>query len=93
MVFGTNALITKPAISIAPMVTVALLNKHGYEYAKNNSPMPDGYNTGDLHSCMFYLLVVTPIAVGLLQLLIWSRYTIRNSHIEVSKYSEGDDDT
>ena len=91
MVFGTNALITKPAISIAPMITVALLNRHGYEYAKNSSPMPDGYSTVDLHSCMFHLLVVTPIAVGLLQLFIWSRYTIRDSHLEVSKYTEGDE--
>ena len=91
MVFGTNALITKPAISIAPMITVAMLNRHGYEYAKTDSMMPHGYSVEDLHSCMLHLLVVTPVVVGLLQLLIWSRYTIRNSHIEVSKYTEGDD--
>ena len=30
MVFGTNALIVKPAISLSPMLVVAVLNKYGY---------------------------------------------------------------
>ncbi len=91
MVFGTNALITKPAISIAPMITVALLNRYGYEAVKRGSPMPAGLSETDLHTCMFHLLVMTPIVVGILQILIWSRYTTRNSHLQVSKYVEGDD--
>ena len=89
MVFGTNALITKPAISIAPMVTVRLLNQYGYETVKSGAALPPD-SLESLHSCMFHLLVVTPIVVGLLQLLIWTRYSIRDSHVEVSKYSEAD---
>lgn len=37
MVFGTNALFTKPAQSLAPMVVVTILNQYGY-YNLNNVP-------------------------------------------------------
>lgn len=37
MVFGTNALFTKPAQSLAPMVVVTILNHYGY-YNLNNVP-------------------------------------------------------
>jgi len=30
MVFGTNALFTKPAQSLAPMMAVSILNQYGY---------------------------------------------------------------
>ncbi len=90
MVFGTNALITKPAISIAPMITVALLNRYGYEAIQHGTTMPPGVSRDDLHACMFYLLVITPLVVGILQLLVWSKFTIRDSHVEVSKYTEAD---
>lgn len=34
MVFGTNAVIVKPAQSVAPMIVVAILNHYGYEQLK-----------------------------------------------------------
>ncbi|KAI4898187.1 hypothetical protein NFI96_028846, partial [Prochilodus magdalenae] len=35
MVFGTNALFTKPAQSLAPMLVVSILNQYGYEDIKD----------------------------------------------------------
>lgn len=37
MVFGTNALFTKPAQSLAPMIVVNILNQFGYEQLKEAS--------------------------------------------------------
>ncbi|XP_023254120.1 transmembrane protein 180-like [Seriola lalandi dorsalis] len=34
MVFGTNALFTKPAQSLAPMIVLSILNQFGYEQLK-----------------------------------------------------------
>ncbi|MEE6514324.1 hypothetical protein FKM82_022375 [Ascaphus truei] len=41
MVFGTNALFTKPAQSLAPMLVVTLLNQYGYENLTNSADPPD----------------------------------------------------
>lgn len=35
MVFGTNALFTKPAQSLAPMIVLYILNQYGYEQLKD----------------------------------------------------------
>ncbi len=35
MVFGTNALFTKPAQSLAPMLVVSVLNQYGYAEIKD----------------------------------------------------------
>lgn len=34
MVFGVNALFTKPGQSLAPMIVLNILNQFGYEYLK-----------------------------------------------------------
>lgn len=41
MVFGTNALFTKPAQSLAPMLVVTTLNQFGYENLSNEDAQPD----------------------------------------------------
>ena len=87
MVFGTNALVTKPAISFAPMLVVFILNRHGYESVKTATAVPPGV-TVDLNSAMFNVMCFIPVSIGLLQLIIWSRYTIRNSHLTITKYVE-----
>jgi len=91
MVFGLNALVTKPAISFAPMITVAVLNSYGY--SSSVSTLPGALSLTDtatniqhaasddvLTSAMFYMTCAVPVAVGLLQLFIWRFYTIRDSH-------------
>lgn len=35
MVFGTNALFTKPAQSLAPMMVLTILNQFGYQQLKD----------------------------------------------------------
>lgn len=41
MVFGTNALFTKPAQSLAPMLVLSVLNQFGYERLKDASQVSD----------------------------------------------------
>ena len=92
MVFGLNALVTKPAISFAPMLSIAMLNSYGYEQYKaalQDTGSPSPVANQQLQSAMFYLMCLTPVIIGLLQIVVWSRYTIRNSHLTVSKYMEG----
>jgi len=90
MVFGLNALVTKPAISVAPMITVALLNSYGYSSLPTKFPGVSASTVtlseiqspgGDaLTDAMFYVTCIVPVVTGLLQLLIWRFYTIRDSH-------------
>jgi len=91
MVFGLNALVTKPAISVAPMITVALLNSYGYSSSESakfsgaststvaSSQIQSAESSG-LTAAMFYVTCAVPIVTGILQLLIWRFYTIRDSH-------------
>ena len=41
MVFGTNALFTKPAQSLSPMLVVYILNQYGYESLKDAAQATD----------------------------------------------------
>lgn len=91
MVYGTNALITKPAHSFAPMITVVILNRYGYESMKSSieagdlDGLPQDQLAG-LQAAMFYIMCLAPVLVGLVQLFIWSFYTIRNSHTTIVKH-------
>ncbi|KAK2184403.1 hypothetical protein NP493_267g03061 [Ridgeia piscesae] len=90
MIFGTNALITKPAVSLAPMIAVAFLSRFGYQDAEHRNKTtftPDH----DLADAMFYLAAITPIVVGIVQLFVWGKYNIRDSHITIEKYVDGCD--
>jgi len=88
MVFGLNALVTKPAQSFAPMITVAVLNSHGYSSSLETVPRvltstiaaTEVQHDDVLTSAMFYTTCAVPVIVGLLQLFIWRFYTIRDSH-------------
>ncbi|XP_063270666.1 transmembrane protein 180-like isoform X2 [Prinia subflava] len=81
MVFGTNALFTKPAQSLAPMVVVKILNHYGY-YNLNNVPGgPDIRSFLDLHDAMFYLVCLVPLCIAVLQILTWTPFSIQNSHL------------
>ena len=91
MVFGLNALVTKPAISFAPMITVAVLNSYGYSSSLSTVPgvltstvaateVQHAASDDVLTSAMFHMTCAVPVVTGLLQLLIWRFYTIRDSH-------------
>lgn len=89
MVFGTNALFTKPAQSLAPMLVVTILNQYGYENLKDITKDTDPSALQPLHGAMFYLVCVVPLCVSALQVLAWRPFSIRNSHTMDSKYIDG----
>lgn len=86
MVFGTNALFVKPAISLSPMLAVAILNRYGYSYIHHskNSPVRPTASTPsldqlkDLKDAMFFLVCWYPIVLGTIQLISWSFFRITN---------------
>ncbi|KAG9477015.1 hypothetical protein GDO78_002417 [Eleutherodactylus coqui] len=81
MVFGTNALFTKPAQSLAPMFVVTILNQYGYEQLTNKVDQPDPNLFVGLHDAMFYLTCIVPLCITIVQIIIWTPYSIRNSHV------------
>ena len=92
MVFGTNALVTKTGISLAPMITVRLWKSFGYHetslFDVNDSSKTVSSENEILKDAMFTWACTVPVLVGFLQYLIMKQYTIRNSH--VTKPDAGD---
>ncbi|CAH1795626.1 unnamed protein product [Owenia fusiformis] len=83
-IFGTNALITKPAHSFAPMFAVAVFNRYGYEQLKDKT-LTDAKDISHLHDMMFSVMCLIPVIAGFLQLTVWSLYTLRNTQDAVAK--------
>lgn len=77
MVYGCNALVVKPAISLSPMFVVSVLNSHGFEQLKEGKLDPG--QRGSLNAVMFTLLCLYPFVIGCIQYISWSFYTIRKS--------------
>ncbi|XP_061223487.1 transmembrane protein 180-like isoform X4 [Neopsephotus bourkii] len=81
MVFGTNALFTKPAQSLAPMLVVTILNQFGYENLNNEVAQSDPSLFLGLHDAMFYLICLVPLCIAVIQILAWAPFSIQNSHV------------
>ncbi|KAL3104323.1 hypothetical protein niasHT_029108 [Heterodera trifolii] len=75
LVFSLNALFTKPAISIAPVVIVYLLNQNGYELYRSK-----GHISDQLRVCMARVLFVIPLLLGTVELLAFRHYSLRHKH-------------
>nr|KAG5709739.1 hypothetical protein BaRGS_027764 [Batillaria attramentaria] len=73
-VFGSNALVTKPAQSVAPMVIVAMLNRYGYEQLKAGT-LPD-VETQAIKDVMFQIICLTPVVLGVVQYVVWSQFSV-----------------
>ncbi|XP_054463092.1 transmembrane protein 180-like [Anoplopoma fimbria] len=86
MVFGTNALFTKPAQSLAPMIVITILNQFGYEQLKDAARDSNKSASESLNNVMFYLVCLVPMCVAALQALAWRPFSIRNSHTVDRKY-------
>ncbi|XP_061606504.1 transmembrane protein 180-like [Phyllopteryx taeniolatus] len=86
MVFGTNALFTKPAQSLAPMLVINILNQFGYEQLKDAGRDINPRELESLHSVMFYMVCAVPMCVAAVQVLAWRPFSIRSSHTVDSKY-------
>ncbi|KAK2833481.1 hypothetical protein Q5P01_017370 [Channa striata] len=86
MVFGTNALFTKPAQSLAPMIVLSILNQFEYEKLKDAGIDSNPSARESLRSIMFYLVCLVPMCVAAVQVLAWKPFSIRNSHTVDIKY-------
>ena len=63
------------------MLTVAYLNHNGYETMQQlGKNATSSAVISDLNSAMYDTVAYTPLTIGILQTIIWSFYTIRNSH-------------
>ncbi|XP_076020638.1 transmembrane protein 180-like [Genypterus blacodes] len=89
MVFGTNALFTKPAQSLAPMLVINILNQFGYEELKEAGKDSDPSSLESLHRVMFGLVCLVPICVAALQVMAWRPFSIRTSHTVDTTYIDG----
>ncbi|KAK3089338.1 hypothetical protein FSP39_002818 [Pinctada imbricata] len=91
MVFGTNALIIKPAISLSPMLVVSVLNHYGYDRIKkdNSSTGLSASELDNLKRIMFLLICFYSVTIGLIQLILWSFYTIRDRKKMAVIYVDG----
>ena len=78
MIFGTNALVVKPAISLSPMLVVSVLNAYGYQDLKDNKLSE--MQTMALKDSMFSFLYIIPVLLGCLQFVIWMFYSLRHTH-------------
>ncbi|EDO42094.1 predicted protein [Nematostella vectensis] len=88
MIFGTNALFTKPAQSLAPMLVVYVLARHGYKNKENTmaSRATDSYR--DLQEVMFQLLCLVPMLLAVVQIVFWRKYTLRKSRYSKAQFTE-----
>ena len=75
MVFGANALIAKSAISLSPIFVVAILNRYGFD--RSHQTVENYTSSSELKTAMFMLTCLYPICLGLIQVISWSRYSIR----------------
>lgn len=75
MVYGINALVVKPAISLSPMLVVSLLNSYGYNRLKEGNLTKT--EVAGLNNTMFSLLCLFPFVIGSIQFCAWSFFTIR----------------
>ena len=73
IIFGLNALFTKPAQSLSPMLVVNILTRYGYQETGDNKSL-------SVQSAEFHILCFFPIFIGLCQIIIWSRYSLRSTH-------------
>ncbi|XP_053194002.1 transmembrane protein 180-like [Scomber japonicus] len=89
MVFGTNALFTKPAQSLAPMIVLNILNQFGYEQLKDAGRDSNSSALESLHSVMFYLVCLVPMCVAAAQVVAWRQFSICSSHTVDTKYIDG----
>ena len=81
MIFGANALFTKPGQSLAPMVGWGVLTYHNFRTLASD----DEENESGLNSLMFSMLCLVPMICGALQLFLWRRFTLHGSHLRYIK--------
>ena len=70
-----NALFTKPAQSVAPMLVVYALKMYGYEVDTHEGG--GAVVRPEIWECMFNILVNVPLCLGVVQLFCWRFFTLK----------------
>ncbi|XP_015773303.1 PREDICTED: transmembrane protein 180-like [Acropora digitifera] len=79
MIFGTNALFTKPAQSLAPMMVVHILSRYGYKDSQQTGKgeIVSVIASQQLKDAMFCLLCMVPLVVAVFQIIFWKFYPLK----------------
>uniref|UniRef100_A0A0N5C8F1 Major facilitator superfamily protein n=1 Tax=Strongyloides papillosus TaxID=174720 RepID=A0A0N5C8F1_STREA len=77
-VFSINSLIMKPAQSITPIVIVSYLNSSGYQKYISKALTQTSEDFIGLKYSMTTVLFLTPLLVGLVQYVVFKRYSLRH---------------
>ncbi|XP_072025997.1 transmembrane protein 180-like isoform X1 [Amphiura filiformis] len=85
-VFSYNALAVKPPESLAPILIVSILNRNHYQDKLTGTMSSQQHN--ELQFAMFLVMCAMPFVIGLLQMIVWRPYSIRDSHITIPKHTE-----
>ncbi|XP_067938920.1 transmembrane protein 180-like isoform X2 [Watersipora subatra] len=75
MVYGSNAAVVKPALSLAPMVVAAMLSRSGYDAVKAGTATPE--QTAYLQQIIFTFSCFAPVIIGSVQIFAWRQYRLR----------------
>lgn len=80
MVYGSNAVVVKPALSLAPMIVAAMLSRCGYDDVKSGSATPE--QKLYLQECIFMFSCFAPVVIGIVQIIAWRQYKLRGQKDE-----------
>lgn len=75
MVYGSNAVVVKPALSIAPMIVAAVLSRCGYDEVKAGTATPE--QKLYLQDTIFLFSCFAPVVIGIVQIIAWRQYRLR----------------
>jgi len=77
MFFGANALITKPAQSVAPTLGWYILSSFGFAHGHGKTVVV----SPGLDISMFQVLAFVPFVCGTIQMYLWTRYTLQGDYL------------
>jgi Na+/melibiose symporter-like transporter len=92
MIFGANALFTKSAQSVAPMLATFVIGGDGGRQALGDTDAAVPPTSNFLHSRSFAILIAVPIVVALVQLALWRTFTLHSHRLsQVKRFREHDE--
>eukprot|EP01114_Cavostelium_apophysatum_P001315 TRINITY_DN11119_c0_g1_i1.p1 TRINITY_DN11119_c0_g1~~TRINITY_DN11119_c0_g1_i1.p1 ORF type:complete len:474 (-),score=86.24 TRINITY_DN11119_c0_g1_i1:66-1487(-) len=82
MIFGANALFSKPGQSLAPMLGWYLLSRH-HQYDPTESEVHKSLTVPS--DVMFRMLVLVPLFCGILQFFLWRMFALKGDKLKEIK--------
>ena len=93
MIFGVNALFTKPGQSFAPMLGWTILYMNNFREAVNPDSLLQSEdqsfdpNKSTINEIVFGMLCLVPACCAALQLLLWFKFTLKGNYLQNIKES------